>query len=209
MRRRRRGAERRSRDRLSSRIAVAVHERVVTLRGTVPSYGQKVESENFVKRVRGVQALANELTVELPSHHVRDDTDIAMAAATALSLHSDLPELVDVTVCNGWVTLTGAADWNFQRTAAQNAVRNLRSVKGVINSIELESRPRAADVREHIRKELARTVNEDVNQITVDTSDGRVILRGTVQSWLEDETACHAAWSVPGVTDVEDQLVIA
>jgi len=114
-----------------------------------------------------------------------------------------------VTVHNGWITLTGKVDWNLQRTAAENAVRNLRGVKGVLNSIKLKSRPTATDVRERIRKELARTVNEDVNQITVETSDGRITLSGTVQSWIEDETARNAAWSVPGVTEVEDRLVVA
>lgn len=192
----------------SSRIAVAVHDGVVTLRGSVPSYWQKVEAEKSIRRVMGVRALANDLTVEIPRKHVRDDTDIATAAVAALSSPSDLPELVDVTVHNGWITLTGKVDWNFQRTAAENAVRNLRGVNGVLNSIKLKSRPTATDVRERIRKELARTVNEDVNQITVETSDGRITLSGTVQSWIEDETARHAAWSVPGVTDVEDRLVI-
>jgi osmotically-inducible protein OsmY len=121
------------------------------------------------------------LKVEIPGDHIRDDTDIATAAASALSLHSDLPTMLDVTVHNGWLTLTGEVDWNFQRIAAENAVRHLRGVKGVINKIELKARPTATDVRERIRKELERTVNKDVNQIQVETSDGRITLRGTVR----------------------------
>ncbi|HTY30920.1 BON domain-containing protein [Mycobacterium sp.] len=192
----------------SSRIAIAVDDGVVTLSGAVPSYWQKMEAANTVRRVIGVRAVANDLKVELPSAHVRNDTDIAAAAATALSMHSDLPDKVQATVDNGWVTLTGKVDWHFQRTVAEDAVRDLRGVRGVINRIELEEKPKAADVRGQIRQELARTVNKDVNNIEVETSDGHVTLRGTVRSWIEDEAARRASWSVPGVTKVEDRLVI-
>jgi osmotically-inducible protein OsmY len=192
----------------ASRIAVAVHNGVVTLTGSVPSYWQKIEAENAVKRVSGVRAVANELQVELPGDHVRDDADIAQAAAMALSWHSDLPDNIQVTVSNGWITLSGTVDWQFQRTEAENAVRNIRGVRGVINNITLKTAPKVTDVKERIKKELERTVEQDVDRITVETSNGKVTLRGTVHSWFEDSAARRAAWSVPGVTAVEDHLVV-
>lgn len=144
----------------------------------------------------------------MPSAHLRDDTDIAAAAAAALGWHSELTDKIGVTVRDGWVTLTGKAHWQYQRTAAENAVRHLRGVCGVNNEIALEPQPKAADVRERIRKELQRTVDEDVNRINVETSNGHVRLTGTVKSWTEDQAARRAAWSTPGVTDVDDLLAI-
>ena len=192
----------------SSRIAIAVDNGVVTLSGTVSTYWQKVEAERAVRRVIGVRAVANDVKVEVAGAHVRNDTDIAAAAADAIRWHSDLPDTVEATVDNGWVTLTGKVDWQFQRNAVEYAIRHLSGVKGVINRIELKARPKAADVRDQIRKELARTVNQDVNDIDIETSNGHVTLRGTVSSWVEDEAARRASWSVPGVTKVEDHLVV-
>lgn len=192
----------------SSRIAVGVKDGIVTLAGTVRSYWQKIEAENAVKRVAGVRAVANDLEVEIPSEHVRDDTDIAMAAANALAWHSDLPDTIKASVSNGWVTLSGTADWEYQRLEAELAVKYLRGVKGVVNNIALKPAPKVGDVKEQIKKELERTIQQDVNRITVDTSNGRVMLRGTVHSWFEDQAARRAAWSVPGVTAVDDHLVV-
>jgi len=147
----------------SSRIAVAVNDGVVTLRGSVPTYWQKVEAAKAARRVVGVQAVANDVKVEVADAHVRDDVDIASAAATAIKWHSDVPDSVEATVDSGWVTLTGKVDWQFQRSAAETAIRHLTGVTGVTNNIELNAGPRAADVREKIRTELARTVNQDVD----------------------------------------------
>ncbi len=192
----------------ASRIAIAIRDGVITLTGTVPSYWQKVEAENVARRVNGVRAVANELQVELPTEHVRDDTDIAAAAAAALAWHSDLPDTIKVTVSNGWITLSGMVDWQFQRQEAELAVKYLTGVTGVVNNIALKPAPKVSDVRDRIRKELERTVDQDANRITVETSNGKVVLRGTVHSWFEDQVARKAAWSVPGVTAVEDKLIV-
>jgi osmotically-inducible protein OsmY len=194
----------------SSRIAVAVNHGVVTLRGSVPSYWQKVEAAKAARLVAGVQAVANDVKVDVAGTHARDDTDIATAAVDTIKWHSDLPDTVEATVDNGWVTLTGTVDWQFQRNAVENAIRHLSGVRGVTNNIQLKARPQATDVREQIRKELARTVNRDVDDIDIDidTSNGHVTLRGTVSSREEDEAARRASWSVPGVTELEDHLII-
>jgi osmotically-inducible protein OsmY len=155
----------------SSRIAVAMNDGVVTLRGSVPTYWQKGEAAKAARRVVGVQAVANDVKVEVADAHVRDDVDIASAAATAIKWHSDVHDSVEATVDSGWVTLTGKVDWQFQRSAAETAIRHLTGVTGVTNNIELNAGPRAADVREKIRTELARTVNQDVDDIDIETSN--------------------------------------
>lgn len=191
------------------RVAIAAHDGVVTLTGSVPSYWQKIEAENAAKRVNGVRAVVNELAVELPSEHRRDDADIARAVVDALSWHSDLPKTIQATVSNGWVTLSGTVDWNFQKEEAERAVRYISGVKGVTNNIVIKAAPKVADVRERIRKELERTVDQEADRIQIETRNGRVVLKGTVHSWVELDAARRAAWSVPGVTAVEDQLVVA
>ena len=190
------------------KIAVAVHDGVVTLTGSVPSYWQKIEAETAVKRVTGVRGVANELQVDLLADTKRDDSDIARAAADALAWHSDLPKNIQVTVSNGWVTLTGEVDWQFQRDEAARAIKYISGVKGVVNNLQIKTKPKVADVREKIRKELERTVDQEANQIEIETSNGRVTLRGRVHSWSELDAARRAAWSVSGVTEVDNELVV-
>jgi osmotically-inducible protein OsmY len=190
-------------------IAVAVHDGAVTLTGTVPSFWQKVEAEAAVRRVTGVKAIANELKVEVPVMHRRDDTDIAEAAARALSWHSDLPDSIKATVTNGWVTLSGTVDWQFQKTEAERAVKYLSGVVGVTSNITIKATPKVSDVRERIRRELERTVEQEVDHIQIESQNGSVVLRGSVHSWADLEAAKRAAWSVPGVTNVENHLVVA
>lgn len=193
----------------SSRIAIGVRDGIVTLNGTVPTYWQKVEAEKAVKRLSGVRAVANELTVELPEEHRRDDVDIARAASEALAWHSDLPDTLKVSVSNRRLTLDGTVDWQFQKQEAERAVKYVTGLKGVTNDIRIRETPKVSDVRERIRKELERTVDMEANRIAIDTSDGRVVLSGTVHSWYEDDAARRAAWSVPGVRAVDDRLVVA
>lgn len=193
----------------ASRIAVAVHDGVVTLTGTVPSYWQKVEAENAVKRVTGVKGIANEVKVEIPAFHKRDDADIAEAAAKALAWHSDLPDGIKVTVENGWVTLSGTVNWQFQKDEAERAVKYLNGVVGVTNTIQIKATPKVQDVRDRIRRELERTVDQEANQIQIEAQNGTVVLRGRVHSWTDLDVARRAAWSVPGVQSVENHLVVA
>lgn len=192
----------------SSKVAVAVHDGIVTLTGSVPSYWQKVEAENGVKRVTGVRGVANDLQVDIPAFHRRDDTDIARAAADALAWHSELPKDIKVSVSNGWVTLSGEVQWRFQKEEAERAVKYLNGVRGVINNITIKAAPKPEEVRERIKKELERTVDMEANRIQISTTNGHVTLSGTVHSWVERDAAKRAAWSVPGVMDVEEHLAV-
>jgi osmotically-inducible protein OsmY len=193
----------------SRKIQVGVHDGVVTLSGTVPTYWQKVEAEKAVRRVSGVRGIANDLTVDVLPSARRDDADIARAALDALSWHSDLPDGIQVTVDNGWITLSGTVDWNFQKDEAERAVKYLSGVKGVINTIRIKEQPKPADVRDKIKRELERIVDQEAARISVDTSNGRVVLKGTVHSWTEREAARKAAYSAPGVREVENLLTVS
>jgi len=185
-------------------IAVAVKDGVVTLTGFVRSYTQKWQAECDTKRVSGVTGVANDIVVRLPGSSERPDPEIARDAVAALK--NELPyssENMKVVVRDGWITLEGSAEWNYQRTRAENAVRRVRGIKGVINLITLK--PRVAPSEEAFR----RSAEVDANRITVEANGSEVILKGTVRSWIEREEAERVAWSAPGITRVEDRIVVS
>lgn len=192
----------------ASHIAIAVCEGIVGLTGPTRSYWQKVEAEKSVLRVGGVRGVVNELEVVIPAMSHRDDGAIAKASADVLEWHSDLPKTIHATVKNGWIILVGSVDWNFQREEAERAVRYVTGAKGVIDKIAIRQFPKVSDVRERIREELERTVDREGNRIQIEATNDRVTLKGAVHSWLERDAARRAAWSVPGVKEVENQLTV-
>src|ERR1700754_2523918 len=171
-------------------VAIKVADGVVTLTGFVSSYSDKYEAERVVKRVRGVKAVANELEVKLVSGSERLDPDIARDAVE--ELRRDLPygsENIQVTVRQGWITLDGQVDWDFQRRNAEAAVRHIKGAKGVINLIRIKERVSTADVKRKIEEALKRSAEFDASRITVMTEGGKITLRGRVRSWVEREQA--------------------
>jgi osmotically-inducible protein OsmY len=191
-------------------IVVSVKDGVVTLAGFVSSYSDRLEAEAAAKRVAGVLAVANDIEVRLPAIDQRPDPDIAKAAVAALK--SELPisyDKIKIIVKDGWITLEGVAEWQYQKTTAENAVRKVKGVKGVTNVITVKPKVQPSELQRKILEAFKRNAEVDANRITVEASGSEVILKGTVRSWIEREEAERVAWSAPGVTKVEDRIVVS
>ena len=194
----------------ASKIGVAVKDGVVTLTGFVSSYAEKWAAERAAKRVSGVNAMAVELEVQLPGHAKKSDADIAKAAEHALSWDVLVPAgSVSVMVEHGWVTLDGNLNWQYQRSAAEDAVGGLTGVTGISNRIAVKPTVSPIDIKSKIEAALKRNAILDAESINVQTDGGKVTLTGTVSSWAERDEAEAAAWAAPGVTDLKDAITIA
>jgi osmotically-inducible protein OsmY len=194
----------------ASDIGVSVEEGIVTLRGYVGSYAQKVMAEQVALRVYGVRAVANDIDVHVLSGFQRTDTEIAQAAVAAPTWNTMVPsDRVTVTIADGWLTLNGMVDWQYQKDAAARAVRDLPGVKGVANNIVLQPLLRSIDVEDKIEAALKRAAAIDSRRIHVTANDGTVILSGSVHSWAERREAERAAWAAPGVMHVDDRLTVS
>ena len=192
-----------------SEIGVAVKNGVVTLSGTVKSFAQRAAAEHAVERLSGVRAFADDLRVKLPGSIDLSDTDIAHRAADALKWDVEVPDTkIRIRVDKGWITLDGEVQWQFERQAANRAIRYLAGVLGVTNHIKLLPRVSTIDVSSRIKDALRRTADADAQQIEIEAKDGRVTLRGTVHSWNERAQATRAAWGTAGVMTVDDRLTV-
>lgn len=194
----------------AAQIGVEVKDGVVTLTGHANSFAEKWNAERAAQRVAGVKALAIEMDVTLPGSSKRNDADIARSAENVLQWTADLPkDGVKVMVENGWITLSGEVDWEYQRQAAMRAVRNLLGVTGVSDEIAIKAKLPLSAVKSDIEAALMRRAIDDAQNISVEVRGAEVTLTGEVHSWSERELAEHAAWSTPGVQRVVDLITVA
>ena len=191
----------------ASDIAVAVKDGVVALSGFVPSYWEKDEAAKAVKRVYGVRGVANDIKVRLTSS--RTDPEIARDAVQELESHLFVPsEKIKVIVKDGWVTLEGSVNWQLQKKLAESAVKHLKGVIGVTNNIEIRPKVSPRQVKGRIEEALKRSAEIDARRVTVVVEGSAVKLYGTVRSWSEKDEAERAAWSSPGVTNVDNHILV-
>jgi osmotically-inducible protein OsmY len=190
-------------------VSVSVQDGVVTLRGDIRTYSEKQTAERVTLGVYGVKAVENDLIVRLGEGEMRSDAHIAEAVLSALRWNTMVPEnRITVSVDDGWVSLKGRVNWEYQRAAAANAVRDLTGVRGVTNAILIEPHLTALDVKSKIEAALKRSAEIDARRINVVVTDAKVILTGNVHSSFERDEARQAAWSAPGVKEVEDHIVV-
>jgi osmotically-inducible protein OsmY len=194
----------------AAHIGVGVNRGVITLTGFVPSYAEKRAVERAVWRVKGVRAIAEEIAVRLPEDKKTADEEIAGRAVDILKWRVGLPaDQIAIKVEKGLVTLSGELDWNYEKTEAAAAVQHLSGVTGVINDIRVRaSAVSLPQVKDKIEKALLRSAELDASRITVRTDGAKVVLGGKIHAWFERDIAERAAWAVPGVSEVSDEIQI-
>jgi osmotically-inducible protein OsmY len=189
-------------------IGVTADDGAITLTGQVDSYRQKVLAGRAALRVRGVRAVAQEITVHTKWTDLTD-TDIAREASEALDRAANVPESVKASVHQHMITLSGIVTWHYQRKAAVGAVHDLKGVTGVIDEVTIRPGLHAVGVKAAIQAAFERNALFEGNYITVTTTpDGRVTLEGIVRSWSERDEAEQVVWSAPGITGITNELRI-
>ena len=194
----------------SEEIAVSADDGMITLRGTVGSFRQKREAKKAAERVHGVVYVDNELSVRILTKSRRADADLRGDVLQAMLLDSLIPTTVDAKIQDGYVTLSGAVDWQYQRDEATFVAGNVLGVTGVDNEILVggDDAHTAGEVSDDIQKAFKRDAKIDADSLAVAASAGTVTLTGSVRSWSEHDAALAAAWAAPGVTTVNDRLVV-
>jgi len=194
----------------SAHIEVSADHGVVSLQGEVPSYAEKYAAGQAVKRLEGVRGVVDNLQVRPLGVASVQDGEIARRALSSLAWDTAIPrDSIKVSVEGGHVTLSGEVSWQFQKSAAERAVRRLHGVVAVSDNITLRNATQPGDVKSRIESALERQAQLESNAIRVSVSDGMVTLEGKVDSWLARDCATEAAWAAPGVRTVRDRLTLS
>lgn len=190
-------------------IGVSVIDGVVALNGYVASYAEKIAAEHAAMRVDGVKALADEIKVRYASDRKTADHEIAKRILDIFAYDVLIPEdRIKVAVERGWVSLSGEVEWKYQSDEAARAAGKVSGVTGVSNNIAISSKASIHDIRQRIEEAFKRQAGLDAASVTIATSGHKVTLGGKVKAWHERQLAEQAAWAAPGVTQVEDRIMI-
>lgn len=193
----------------ATNINVSVDDGVVTLRGIVPSYYDKISSEDAALRVLGVRTVINEIDVKLNTAFKRSDEEIKDAVSNAFTWDTTVPqEKITISVANGFVTLGGKVNWNYQKLKATEDVNYLAGVKGITNNITVEPAVTFDKPAERIERALERSALVDKDKIEVTIENNKVILNGKVPTWSERREAERLVWATPGILKVKNNLAV-
>ena len=194
----------------AAEIGVTVKDGVVTLTGVVDSYSKKMEAEAAAKNVVGVKAVVEKIEIKYSNTwSKKDDNEVANEVLNAFKWNWQVPnDKIKIKVEKGWVTLEGELNWNYQREAAKDAVRNLLGVTGVTNNIKIKSETHDAIEKMDIENALTRNWSVSDQDIRVKVDGSKVTLEGIVNSPYQKEEAERIAWNAPGVWNVDNLLAI-
>lgn len=191
-------------------IGFAEEHETITAGDQVPSSPRMTAPERAARRVRGAEGIAQNVDERIACHERGADDEIAQRAVSILAWNTRVPhDAVTISVSDGWATLSGKVSWNYQRTAAEAAVRELPGVVGVSNQIELAARAHPDDIRQRITGALAKHARLEADRIGIVVDGATVTISGTVDNWDERFAVQRAVWSVSGVRDVVDHLQVA
>jgi osmotically-inducible protein OsmY len=194
----------------SEAIAVAADDGVITLRGTVGSLRAKHEAKTAAERVYGVKRVDSKLEVRLMGDDARGEAELRGDVLQALMLDAVVPSTIEATIDDGYVRLSGTAQWKYQRDEAERVAGNVRGVVGVWDDVELLGpEPNGHELQHSISKAFERNAKLDAKDLEVETEGRTVTLKGTVSSWAEHDQAVAAAWAAPGVQKVKDHILVA
>jgi osmotically-inducible protein OsmY len=189
-------------------ITVQSHLGTITLSGTVKHFADKFAAERAAQRVSGVKAIAQHLVVAPSGVYALTDTQIAESVVSSLKSHVQVPDNIQAVIEDGWVTLSGEANWPYQLQSAEEAIRFLAGVKGLTNNIVLTSSVVAQEVCDEVAKALNRNAEINASHISVSGDQNMIYLKGTVHTWAERREACTVAWHSPGVRAVQNELEV-
>jgi osmotically-inducible protein OsmY len=190
-------------------VEVAVEHGVVYLTGSATSYIQKWAIQRAASRVAGVTGVRNHLDVRPPGDEHGDDRRIERAARRALEWDARVPDGVGAAVTDGVLRLHGTVDRLAERDAAEEAVRSLAGVRDVVNEIRVARAPPPADLAPDVAAAIRRRFGADVRHVSVSAAGGVVTLSGVVPTYAMLDDVERAVRSIPGVTRVDDQMLVA
>ena len=193
----------------ATHIQVEVLNGDVTLTGRVGNQAEKLNVERSIQRVSGVNAVIADLECLMPESSKKSDIEITFRAINLLQWMTYWVESsIEIVVENGWVTLSGEVDWQYQKEAANNIIRHLIGVVGIVNKITIKQIASTNDIKADIEHALKRHLEDGAEHILVDVRMGDVTLSGSAKNWQDAKLALLSASSTFGVWNVQNNICV-